>query len=113
MFIYFECVFERLRSALGNSFQQINALPKLRNLIVLATLKQLQPSCKGNSQCQQAFCKDMRTHRILEEFKRLISREAYEVKATNDCKTYQIVHTIECKKCRILYVGKTESAYHI
>ena len=105
-------VFKTLRGALGNASQESNGLPKLRNLLVGATFKQLQPSCKGNSQCQQACCKDVWTHRILEEVKRLIFMEAYEVKATNDCKTYQIVHAIECKRCWLQYVGKTENACH-
>ena len=38
---------------------------------------------------------------------------SFRVKVTADCKTRNVVHLIECSKCRVQYVRETENALHM
>ena len=87
--------------------------PNLRNLLVRATYGQVKQTHKGNSQCQQSRCKACAHIKIGTTFRSTTTGERFQVKATADCRTRNVVYLIECKMCAIQYVGKTENALHI
>ena len=49
----------------------------------------------------------------MDKFNSSVTGKIYQVKATANCKTSNVVYLIECKKCRKQYVGETENALHV
>ena len=75
--------------------------------------KQRQPFYKGYSQCQQAHCKMCRPIKIGKEFESSVPGKTYQVKATANCKSHNVVYVIKCKRWKKRYVGEMENALHI
>ena len=51
--------------------------------------------------------------KIGKEFESSVTGKIYQVKATANCKSRNVVYVIECKRCKKQYVGETENALHI
>ena len=47
------------------------------------------------------------------KFKTSVIGKTYQVKATANCKTSNVVYVIECTRCKKQYVGETENVFYI
>ena len=93
-------VSERLRRAVSNPPLVTYRRPSnLKNLLVRATFKQRQPSYKGNSQCRQTRCKTCQHIKSVDKFNSSVTGKIYQVKASANCKTSNVVYVVECNKC--------------
>ena len=89
-------------------------LPNLRTLLVWAQFTQKQQlSYKGNSQRLQVGCKTCQNIQPIKTFKSSVTSKTLLIKATDNCKTANVIYVIECLKCTKQYVGQTENALHI
>ena len=87
--------------------------PNLRDLLVRAAYGQTKEAYRGNSQCQQPCCKTCPHMKTGTLFCSKTTGERFCVKAIADCRTRNVVHLIECKKCAIQYIGETENALRV
>ena len=85
------------------------------NLKYLFVRTRFGPPHLSYHQCGQPRCK-ICCHMITtctDTFSSKITGSTFKIKATIDCRTRNVVYVIECPKCRLQYVGETESALHI
>ncbi|XP_069051634.1 nuclear GTPase SLIP-GC isoform X2 [Lepisosteus oculatus] len=52
-------------------------------------------------------------HKGIDTFRSKTRNKDYPIKDILNCKTYNVIYVIQCKKCDIQYVGKTISSLHI
>ena len=85
----------------------------LKSLLIRAAIRKPLPSYRGNSRCDQPRCETCRHIKTVDRFKSSVTGRDYRVKATANCETSNVVHVIECNKCKLQYVWRNgECAPH-
>ena len=56
---------------------------------------------------------DLLKHQSDKNFKCLVTRKTFLIRATVNCKTSNVVYVIECLKYKKQYVGESKSALHV
>ena len=86
----------------------------LRDLLVSAELK-TPDSCQaqGSSPCGHPRCRTCQHIWTEDTFVSTTTGCSYHVRATATCKTRNVIYLIQCRKCKLQYVGETQNPLHI
>ena len=84
--------------------------PNLRDFLVRSAHGQKKETYEGNSQCHQPHGKTCAHIRTGTTFRSTTTGERFQVKATTNCQTRNVVYVIVCT---IQYVGKTENTLRV
>ena len=105
----------RLKKAIPEPPIMAYRRPKnLRDLLVSAELKSPDRyQTQGSSLCGHPRCLTCQHIRTEDTFTSTTSGRSFHVQATATCKTRNVIYLIQCKKCKLQYVGETQNPLHI
>ena len=90
--------------ASGSSPCSLSLPPKLRDVLVRVAFGQIKETYKGNSQCLQPGCKACAHIKTGTTFCSMTTGEWFQIKATADCWTRNVVYQ---------FAGETENTLHV
>ena len=84
----------------------------LRDLLVRASLNDIQNETPGNRPCGAAGCKTCPILTATDEFTTKKTGQKFKMKFAASCKSSNIIYLITCRRCGLQYVGETGHPLH-
>ena len=108
-------VSEKMKKAVPNAPLVAYRRPRsLNDLLVRASIRPLENVIyEGSRQCGRPRCKTCAHVKTGTEFTSAVTGVNFNARVTANCRTSNIVYLIQCRKCKMQYVGETENPLHL
>ena len=86
----------------------------LKDLLVRASIRLPENILhEGSRQCGRRRCKTCAHVRTGTDFTSAATGKKFSARVSATCKTSNIIYLIQCRKCKMQYVGETENPLHL